>query len=128
MKIKGIDFEGKNKRDQLRNWYLKTLLYVYRKTFDFPGDKGEIYIFVSKNFAFSVINLLFCNIWVYHLHLSGNILGYVHDFFNRKVKKLYKQPVSVFAHNLFRFDFFFVSKGLRLSVWRTKDLNIGRKV
>ena len=33
----------------------------------------------------------------------------------------------MFAHSLFRFDFFFVLKGLRLPVWKTKDLNIGGK-
>ena len=31
----------------------------------------------------------------------------------------------MFAYSLFRFDFFFVLKGLRMTVWRTKDLNMG---
>ena len=65
--------------------------------------------------------------WVHHSHVSGNIHGYVHDFCNKKVKELHNLPISVFAHNLFRFDFFFVLKGLRLSVWRAKDLNMGGK-
>ena len=116
MKIKGINLETENKRDHLRNSRLKTILYVYRETFDFPGDKREISVFVSKNFATSVMNLLFSEIWVHHLHVSGDIHGYAHDFCNRKVKELYKQPISAFAHNLSRFGFFFVLKGLRLSL------------
>ena len=127
MKIKGINFEKKNKRDQPRNFKIKTVLYVYREIFDFAGDTREISLFVSKNFVSSVINLLYCDIWVHHLHVSGNIYGCAHDFCNRKVKELCNQPISVFAHNLFRFDFFFVLKGLRFSVWRTKDLNMGGK-
>ena len=33
--------------------------------------------------------------------------------------------IPAFTHNLFSFDFFFVVKGIRLSVWPTKQLNIG---
>ena len=32
---------------------------------------------------------------------------------------------SCIAHNFFGFDLFFLFKGIQLSVWRTKDLNIG---
>ena len=118
----------KNKRDQLRSFKIKTVLFVYKEIFNFPGDKREISLFVSKNFVTSVINfLLYCDIWVHHSHVSGNIHGYAHDFCNRKVKELNNQPISGFAHNLFRFDFFFVLKELRLSVWRTKDLNMDGK-
>ena len=31
------------------------------------------------------------------------------------------------AHNLFHFDFFFLAKGLRASVWKTRDFIIGGK-
>ena len=127
MKIKGINLERKNKTDQFRSFRIKTVLFSYREIFDFPGDKGEISLFVSKNFVSSIINLLYCDIWVHHSHVSGNIHGYVHDFCNLKVRELNNQPISVFAHNLFRFDFFFLLKGLRLSVWRTKHLNMGGK-
>ena len=100
---------------------------MYREIFDFPGDTREISLIVSKNFVSPVINLLYCDIWVHHSHVSENIHGYAHDFCNRKVKELNNQPISVFTYNLFRFDFFFVLKGLRLSVWRSKGLNMGGK-
>ena len=33
--------------------------------------------------------------------------------------------VSCIAHNFFGFDFYYIIKDIRLSVWETKDLNIG---
>ena len=38
-----------------------------------------------------------------------------------------KKPKTPVAHNIFRFDSFFLLKGLRASVWRTRDVNIGGK-
>ena len=35
--------------------------------------------------------------------------------------------IRVVAHNLFRFDFFFLMKGLRVSVWQTRDILMGGK-
>ena len=55
---------------------------------------------------------------------QGKIVGYAHDFCNKKLKEN-QNKIPVLTHNLFRFDFFFVVKGLRLCVWRTKNLNIG---
>ena len=39
------------------------------------------------------------------------------------LENYYKIPVI--GHNLFRFDFFFLVKGLRASVWKTRDICIG---
>ena len=100
---------------------------VYREIFDFPGYDREVNCFVSKNFLDVVLNLMFSEIVVHHSHVSGNIIGYAHNFCNQKIKENYKQTISVFAHNLFRFDFFFVLKGLRMSAWKTKELQMGGK-
>ena len=35
-----------------------------------------------------------------------------------------KNQISVIAHNLFGFDFFFFLKGLRLGSWRTRNISI----
>lgn len=44
----------------------------------------------------------------------------------KKVRENYfKIPVT--AHNLFRFDFFFLLKRLTSGIWRTRDINIGGK-
>ena len=65
---------------------------------------------------------MFNEIMIHHLQVSGEIIGYAHDFCNRKLKENQKL-ILVFPHNLFSFDFFFL-KGIRLCVWRTKSLNI----
>ena len=56
----------------------------------------------------------------------NNTIGYSHSYCNHKGRENYFK-VLVVAHNLFRFDFFFLLKGLRTAVWRTKDIKIGGK-
>ena len=48
MKIKGINLEGKNKRNQLRNSRLKTVLYVYRETFHFQVIREKLAFLFQK--------------------------------------------------------------------------------
>ena len=55
--------------------------------------------------------------------MTGGIYGYAHDFCNMKVRENQSQS-SCIAHNFFGFGMFFLIKGIRLSVWGTKDLNI----
>lgn len=50
----------------------------------------------------------------------------MHSFRNLKIWEN-KNQISVIAHNLFGFDFFFFLKGLRLGAWRITYLCIGRK-
>ena len=62
---------------------------------------------------------------VHHSHITGEIVGYAHDFCNTKVREN-RNNISVITHNLFGFDFFFFLKGVRLSVQKTTNLTIGR--
>ena len=43
---------------------------------------------------------------IHHSHISGEIIGDAHSYCNYKVREK-KLKISVVAHNLFRFDFFF---------------------
>ena len=63
---------------------------------------------------------------VHHSHISGEIIGYAHSYCNYKVR-VNQTKISVVAHNLFRFDFFFLLKELRAGVWKTRDITIGGK-
>ena len=49
----------------------------------------------------------------------------MHIIFAKSRENYYK--ILVFAHNQFRFDFFLVLKGLRVSVWETTEIAIGGK-
>ena len=63
---------------------------------------------------------------IHHSHVTGEIQGYTHTFCNEKVRENYFR-IPVIAHNLFLFDFFFLLKGLRTGVWKTRDIVIGVK-
>ena len=65
-------------------------------------------------------------ICVHHFHITGDIWGYSHSFCNEKVREKYFK-IPVIARNPFRFDFFFLIKGLRASVWKTGDIVIAGK-
>ena len=62
---------------------------------------------------------------LHHPHITGEILGYVHDFCNWRVW-VKKTDFVIFAHNFFGFDMFFLLKGFQATVWNTKGINIGR--
>ena len=53
-------------------------------------------------------------------------VGYGHSYCNYKVTEN-KIKISVVAHNLFKFDFFFLLKELRVGIWKTRDVSIGGK-
>ena len=57
--------------------------------------------------------------------MTGRIYGYAHNFCNMKLIKNQSQ-FSCIAHNFFNSVWFFLIKGIRLSIWRTKNINIGR--
>ena len=91
--------------------------------------------FPNSDFLFNTFFLLFLcfegwhcittvKLHVHHSHAKGKIWIYAHDFCNQKVREIQKL-FSCLSHNFFSFDFHFVLKGIRLSVWKKKDLNIG---
>ena len=63
---------------------------------------------------------------IHHSHVTGKIKGYVYSFCIEKARENYFQ-IPVVAHNLLRFNFFFLLKGLRSGGWRTRDITIGGK-
>ena len=81
---------------------------------------------LCKNFIENLKRIMTITIQIHHSYITGKLVGYAHSFCNAKVRENYHK-VTVIAHNLFRFDFFFLLKGLRAGVWRTRDLTIGGK-
>ena len=91
---------------------------------NFPSNKFDIKTVVTKNLYDNIINLMYGSYQMYYAHVTEEINGYVHDFCSQKFREIQKF-VPVIALSIFSFDFFFVFKGKRLCVWRTKQLNIG---
>ena len=61
----------------------------------------------------------------HHSHITGEIIGYAHDFCNKKVIESEKQQIPCIAHNLFGFDFWFFMKGFSTTSWCSKELSAG---
>ena len=80
----------------------------------------------SNNFLSNLAAIASNKPVVHHSHLSGKIVGFVHDFCNQKVRENY-YTIPIIAHSQFRFDFFFFMHGFRPKVWETTDIKIGTK-
>ena len=87
---------------------------------DFPHGRFD-YETLTTLSLHRIINV---KTYLHHSHVTGKIIGYAHDFCNMKIRENQNQ-FSCIVHNFFGFDMFILIKGIRLSVWATKDVNIG---
>ena len=76
---------------------------------------------LSKTFIENLKGITKNKVHIHHSHVTGEVIGYTHSCCNVKVREN-KSKTTVVAHNLFRFDFFFLIKGLRAGVWRNRDI------
>ena len=60
---------------------------------------------------------------LHHSHVTGEILGYTHDFCNLSVRKN-NIEIPMIAHNLFGFDLYYFIKGYVASAWCSKENKI----
>ena len=105
----------------------KTVLFLYNHSVPFLQiDKITGDVPIANKFLSNIIAIFENKVTIHYSHVTGRIIGYVHDFYNQKVKENY-YTIPVFAHNQFRFDFFLLLKGLRPTVWRTQEIHIGGK-
>lgn len=62
----------------------QTISFVYMKVMKFHDQQFSISNIVTKN---QVINLLFGKTHLHHSHVSSQIIGYSHSFYNQKVRE-----------------------------------------
>ena len=103
---------------------LQLYAFVYEKIMEFPFSDFEYETVTTASLFQSVHKIINVKIHLHHSHVTGEIKGYVHDFCNWSVRENY-DVVPCIAHNFLKFDMFFLLKGIRLSVWRSTDTNIG---
>ena len=82
----------------------------------FPPNKFLIKTIMTRNFLNSLLNLMYGDVVIHYSHIAVELKGFPHNFCNLKVREN-KNQILGFAHNQFSFDFFFLFKGIRLSVW-----------
>ena len=96
-------------------------MYVFLK-----NDNIDLELPFSKNFLYNLLGIASNKPVVHHSHVSGKIVGFVHEFCHLKVRENY-YTISVIAHNQFRFNFFFIMMSIRPTVWETTEIKIGAK-
>ena len=113
-------------RSKVSKFKMQIYAFFYKEIMKFPNTFFESDAFTTNDLFDFVHKLINVKIHLHHSHITGEIKGYSHDFCNWIVREN-KDVVSCIAHNFFKFDFYFFLKNIRLSTWRTKDLNIGGK-
>ena len=91
---------------------------------DFPRGCFDYKTLTTNDLFDSAHKIINLKTHLHHSHITRNIVGYAHDFCNAKVHEN-KDMLTCITHNFFHFDVFFLLKGIRLSVWETKDINMG---
>ena len=86
-------------------------------------EKVTLSIFLETFFD-NVKGLMRNKTHIHHSQVTGKILDYSRSFCNFEVREN-RSRITVITHNIFRFDFFFLLKGIRTSSWRTRDIAIG---
>ena len=93
------------------------ITFVYTNLISFEPTVKVKSFQISVEFAVAILKNLGCD---HYSHMTGKIVGCAHSFYNQKVRENYCKIPAV-ADNLFHFDFFFLMKGMRASVWKTRD-------
>ena len=118
LKEKISDVQIKSKQtSKISKFTLQIYAFVYQRIMNFPRSKFEFETVTTGN-LFEYVHEI--------INVTGKIIGYTHDFCNLQVREN-KDVIPVVAHNFFGFDMIFLLKTIRLSTWRTKDINIGGK-
>ena len=101
--LRNIDKKGQLTKKQM-------LGYLYKKSLPFlKNEKIDLELPYSNNFLSNLAGIMSNKPVVHHSHVSGKIIGFVHDFCNKKVRENYF-TIPVIARNQFRFDLFFFAQ------------------
>ena len=121
--IKSVEI--KNSKSKIPKFTLQMYACFYDMLINFPRCKFEQLKTITTNGMFTnfykVIN---AKVYLHHSHVSGEILGFSHDFCNWKVREN-KYEIPLIGHNFLGFDIFYMVKGYRSSCWGTGELSIG---
>ena len=95
------------KRFVKTNFADKIVSFIYSLLIKFDETDKVKGITMSKNLIDNLKGIMKNRTHIHHSHISGEIIGYAHSYCNYKVREN-QTKISVVAHNLFRFDFFFL--------------------
>ena len=99
----------KNERETSKNKdpkFHKIVRFAYECVVDFLLTDDLKGAFMSENFLSSIDLIIHGTNVIHHSHITDEVIGYAHSFCNKEVREN-KNQISLIAHNLFGFDFFF---------------------
>ena len=83
--INQTDITAIKKSGSVNKFNLKVYAYVYDQLVAFPKSEINYESITSSKFFIDVHELIKGKVHLHHLHITGQIIGYSHDFCNRKV-------------------------------------------
>ena len=98
------------KSGSINKFNLKVYAYVYDQLVAFPKSEINYESITSSKFFIHVHELIKRKVHLHHSHITGQIVGYLHDFCNTKVIEKSNSEIPLVAYNLFGFDLFFFMK------------------
>ena len=103
--IENMEFKNivKNTSYKIPRFNVKLYAFVYDKLVEFPKSDITYDTITTNNFFRNVYHMVKVKIHLHHSDVTGEILGYVHDFCNWRVREN-KTDFVIFAHNFFGFD------------------------
>ena len=112
-------------RFRMSKYSIQLYFFFYDTIMNFPTSKFDEIKTVSKNgFIINLYRVINFKVHIHHSHITGQIIGYSHDFCNWKIRES-NYIVPLIGHNFLGFDIYYMVKGYRASVWETADLNMG---
>ena len=119
-------FEVKhNKTTKMPKFTLQLYSFLYHCLMNFPAVKfDEIKTVTTDGFMKELYRVVNYKVHIHHLHVTGKIHGYSHDFCNWKTREN-QLFVPLIGHNFLGFDIYYMVKGYRSSVWGTNDFRMG---
>ena len=104
---------------------LKVYAFVYDKIVFLPQSKIEYDTITTNKFFIHVHRLIKGKFHLHHSHMTGEILGYLHDFCNTAVIEKTRPEIPFAAHHFFGFDIFYFLKPYIATARYSKKLNNG---
>ena len=104
---------------------LNVYTYVYDKLICFPRSDIEYETITTNKFFTNVHRLIRGKFHLHHSHITGEIFGYAHDFYNTTLAKRETSEIPFITHNLLGFGLFYFLKAYIASAWCSKKLNVG---
>ena len=96
-----------SKEDEGKATKEKAIQYMYEDSICFiPTTKVKTRCPISSKFISNLIAIFKNQRDIHHSHTTRKIIGYANNFCNLRCKENY-YIIPVFAHNQFRFDFFY---------------------